>query len=95
MSSEIHIASLVIQIRPQRRQAIIAMLSQLPENEILTGEADNKLVFVFEASSAGALQETIDAINEMEGVLAANLVYHHHESPSSLAEEIDYAPHAT
>ncbi len=95
MSDEIHIASLVIQVQPRHRRQVMEMLARLPDNEIFSGEADSKLVFVFEAGSAAALQETIDAVRDLEGVLAANLVYHHHESASSLAEEMNYAPHAT
>ena len=95
MSDEIHIASLIIHARPGAGEGVGKSLALLPAAEVFSGESPDKLVLVFEAASSASLYDTIEHINNLDGVLAVNLVYHHHESPSSLAEEVNYVPHAT
>ena len=94
MSNETHIASAVIQVWPEKLQQITRWVADLPGTEIHTGAANNKFIAVFETGSTAEIQILTDRINQYDGVLTVNLVYHHHETPEELAEEIDYEIHS-
>jgi len=93
MNNETHIASAVIQVWPEKLQQITQWVAELPDTEIHTGAGDNKFIAVFETGSTAEIQILTDRINQYDGVLSVNLVYHHHETPEALAEEIDYEIH--
>ena len=84
MSKELHVTSLVVQVRPEQmsnvRQAILTM-----ENAELSVNDEVKLVVVLEGETQKGLMADIEAINGIEGVLSAAMVYHQ----SEVLEEVE------
>lgn len=95
MSDEIHIASAVVQVRPEHMHEVMSRVAAVPEAEVHSGSATSKFVVVLETASAGEIQSLTELMANWKGVLAVNLVYHHHETPEALAEEIIYDANAT
>lgn len=78
MSKELHVTSLVVQVKPEHmsnvRQAIMQM-----ENAELSVNDEVKLVVVLEGETQKGLLSDIESINHIEGVLSAAMVYHQSE----------------
>ena len=87
MSGLLHIASLVVQHRPERAAALDACLAALPGAEVALRDGGRSIVLC-EAESESALMAVVDALQALDGVYAVNLVHHHAESAASLDEEI-------
>lgn len=75
MTAAVHVSSLVVQVRPDRfdavRQAIESHGGEIPNSD-----RKGKLVVVIETGSVAEITRFTAAISEMDGVLSANLVYH-------------------
>jgi nitrate reductase NapAB chaperone NapD len=95
MTNEIHIAGVVVRVRPEQFSEVMARTAAWPEAEVHSGAATSKFVVVLEAASAAEIQSLTERMSSWQGVLAVNIVYHHHESPESLAEELIYDTNAT
>ncbi|UJF21094.1 chaperone NapD [Shewanella sp. OMA3-2] len=78
MSNELHVTSLIVQVRPDKmadvRQKIMAI-----KNAELSANNDVKLVVVIEGTSQRSLMDDISTINALPGVLSATMVYHQSE----------------
>jgi nitrate reductase NapD len=85
MPDTVHISSLVVHVRPDRSAALRTEIARLEGAEIHAGTEDGKLVVVLETSSESETMARIAAINEMQGIIAASLIYH----------EIDAEPEET
>ncbi|MCB8821107.1 chaperone NapD [Microvirga rosea] len=79
MSGECHISSLVIHSRPDRVSSIVDSLSLIEGAEIHGGMDTGKLIVTLETESESQVVERINAIQVLDGVLAATLVFHHFE----------------
>lgn len=95
MNGETHIVSLIVHVSPEHKAAVMAKANQLPRAECHSDDEAHKFVLVFEAESEAMLNRWFDEINSWEGVMSAQLCYHHCESYESLQEEIQYANHAS
>ena len=79
MTGECHISSLVIHSRPERVSSIVESLGLIEGAEI-HGVADTgKLIVTLETETESQVVERINAIQLLDGVLAATLVFHHFE----------------
>lgn len=87
MSGLLHIASLVLQHRPEAAADIEAALAQLPGIELALREG-GRSVLLCETENEGALMDRIDALNALPGVLGVNLVHHHAEDKDTLLQEL-------
>ena len=87
MTALLHIASVVVQARPDRLDAVRGLLAELG-GEVAGCDPAGKLAAVLEAPTDRALVDGIDRIQKLEGVVNALLVYHHAEPASSLEEVI-------
>lgn len=76
MTTETHIASLVLRCAPAQMAGLMAQLRDLPQTEIALHEA-GKLVLVMETDCETAIAETLTRLQLMDGVASAALVYHH------------------
>jgi nitrate reductase NapD len=76
MPDTVHISSLVVHVRPERRDALRAEIAALVGAEVHAGTEDGKLVVVLETESEAETVARIAAINEMQGTIAASLIYH-------------------
>jgi nitrate reductase NapD len=88
-SDDIHIASLVIYVRPEHRLDTIAFLDNIPSCTIYQEENKAALVVVLEVCNEQNINTTIDDLNAREGILSVNLVYHHCDSATTLNQEIN------
>ena len=79
MNSECHISSLVVHSRPDRVQAILETLRTIEGAEVHGGTDTGKLIVTLETDTESQVVERINAIQLLEGVLAATLVFHHFE----------------
>lgn len=88
MNSERHISSLLVHVRPERLQPLIAALRDRPGLEVYAQDPSGKLVLALETEQERYIVETMDRIQQQDGVLAVSMSYHHVESADSLAQEI-------
>ena len=79
MPEEIHISSLVVHSRPSQAAAVAARLREIPGVEIRGGVEAGKLVVTLETASESEVVERLNAMQLLDGVLAATLVFHHFE----------------
>ena len=79
MSGECHISSLVVHSRPDRVQSIIEGLGAIEGAEVHGGAETGKLIVTLETQTENQVVERINAIQLLDGVLAATLVFHHFE----------------
>ena len=79
MPEEIHVSSLVVHSRPWQATAVAARLREMPGVEIRGGIEAGKLVVTLETATEGEVVDRLNAIQLLDGVLAATLVFHHFE----------------
>ena len=82
MSRECHISSLVVHGLPDRIPYIARSIGFLDGAEIHGGEEAGKLIVTLETETESQVVERINAIQLLDGVLAATLVFHHFEPVS-------------
>lgn len=70
------IASIIVQARPERLEALEAEISALPGCEIHGRDPRGKLVVVTEAPDAGSLGTLLNTIQSLPDVYSAALVFH-------------------
>ena len=70
------IASVLVQARPDRLDAVEAAIAALAGCEIHARDAKGKLVVVIEAAHAGAVGTTLNTIALLPDVFSAALVFH-------------------
>jgi nitrate reductase NapD len=87
MSREVHITSLLIHVRPSGLEPLVAALQGLQGVEIHARDPAGKLVLVLETAHERHIVETIDFIEQQQGVLAVSMSYHHVERADLLAQE--------
>ena len=79
MPEEIHISSLVVHSRPSQATAVAARLREMTGVEVRGGVEAGKLVVTLETANESEVVERLNAIQVLDGVLAATLVFHHFE----------------
>lgn len=82
----VHIASLLIHIRPELLDAVKTNLRQLDGLELHQENPQGKLVVVLETTHERHILDRIDQINNLPGVLNAALVYHELLTPEGEPE---------
>lgn len=85
-----HIASVVVQHRPQAAAEIDCAVGKLEHCEVTASDATHRVV-VTEGDSEPALLQRLDALRDIDGVLAVSLIYHHAEPHDALMEELSDA----
>jgi nitrate reductase NapD len=79
MTTECHISSLVVHSRPDKVSAIVDSLASIEGAEVHGGADTGKLIVTLETQTESQVVERINAIQLLDGVLAATLVFHHFE----------------
>ena len=72
----VEIASILVQVRPERLNATAAAIETLPGAQIYSSDLKGKLVVVLEAADTGAIGTALNTISQMPQVLTAALVFH-------------------
>lgn len=70
------IASVLVQVRPERMDTIALAIERLPGSQIYSRSPQGKLVVVIEADNVGDIGAMLNAISSMPHVLSAALVFH-------------------
>ena len=73
-----HISSAVVMVVPGRVAEIVQAIARLEDTEICAQE-NGRIVVVMEAASVGELGGRLTAIGNLDGVIAANMVFEHVE----------------
>ena len=76
------ISSLVVHVRPYRARAVRDRLADLDGVEIHAATADGRLIVTVDQPDEPTATETLTAIDHMDGVLSAALVYSYFEDDS-------------
>ena len=84
--AEIHIASCVVQVRPERMHLARPQIESVIGGPIDASDANRKLVVVLEGPTTSALLEQMEKIRAIEGVLNIEMVYQHAEDESAMKE---------
>jgi nitrate reductase NapD len=79
MSVECHISSLVVHSHPNRVRSIIESIGLIEGAQVHGGMDTGKLIVTLETDTESQVVERINAIQLLDGVLAATLVFHHFE----------------
>jgi nitrate reductase NapD len=75
---EHHISSAVVRAIPSKLPDVLAQIAAIEGVEVVAAE-NGRIVLVLEGESSGVLGERLTAINLLEGVLAASMVFEHSE----------------
>lgn len=87
MHQEIYITSLIVQVYPSTISVVLETLADHNEVEIAHSETHTgKIIVIVESSSLAAIQQHIDQINNINGVVSTTMVYQHCESGCALDE---------
>jgi nitrate reductase NapD len=85
---QLHIASLVVHSTPGRVARVAAAIADVPGACVHAASANGKLVVTIETGSAEAMTACVGAIQHLDGVLSAALVYQCADSLDAMNEEI-------
>jgi nitrate reductase NapD len=75
----LHVAGLVVHARPESLDAVTAAIARLPRTAVHAVNPEGRLAIVLDADDAAGIAERHLAIGGLHGVMAASLVYEHHE----------------
>ncbi len=78
-----HIASAIVTVRPEHREAVSAALTALAGTEVYAA-AGTRIVVVMEAANAGGLAARLDQIAALPLVLAASMVFEQALEPETM-----------
>lgn len=81
-----NVCAVIVRARADEAPAVSRRLSKLPGVDVHGQDGQGKLVVTIEDSDAGRASDMLIRLHSVEGVLAASLVYHHHESMGSERE---------
>jgi len=88
VSEEVHISSLVVHATPKRVQNIEDVIAMMPGARVHGSSPNGKLVVTLDASSTDEMLSRINAIQRVDGVLSAALVYQCADTLDAMNEEI-------
>ncbi|CED72089.1 NapD protein [Aliivibrio wodanis] len=85
--NEVHISSLVVHVKPEFLEQTKEKILALPNTEIHGESEEGKLIVVLETENQGYITDSIDKINDFEGILNVALVFHQIEHFDSQCED--------
>ena len=85
--NEWHIASILVHLQPERRDAVHATVTAMPSVEV-HAEERGKMVVTVEGPQEGWIADRMTAIHLLDGVLSAVMVFHHVEPAEADAPQI-------
>jgi periplasmic nitrate reductase NapD len=78
-SSEAHVSSLVVHVRPEKAPAVRAEMARMPGVEVHAEEA-GKIIITLETDTEADIVARLNDISLLDGVMSATLVFHHFEA---------------
>ena len=88
MPEEVHISSLVVHATPKRLQSVEDVIATIPGARVHGSSSNGKLVVTIDASSTDEMLSRVNAIQRVEGVLSAALVYQCADTLESMNDEV-------
>lgn len=87
MEKDGYITSLIVRVNPLAMSGATKQIAADDEVDIVHSEqSTGKLIVIIESDSLAAIQQHIDRIHAIDGVLSASMVYQHSEPASALDE---------
>lgn len=83
-----HIAGVLVHTQPASLDAVRSAIAGMAGAEIHAASDAGKLVVTLEAPTSGAIAAHLTFLHQLEGVLAATLVYQHNEDACDMDTEI-------
>ena len=83
----LHISSAVVHVRPERTQSLAQLIGTMPTADVFYAER-GKIIVTLETAATTAITEQLNRIAQLDGVLAATLVYHEVTSLEALGETL-------
>lgn len=77
-----HISSFVILCLPEKRHAVMRAAAGLPGVEIYRCSDDGKIIALAEGGHENHIADTLQTLQDLPDVIAANMVYHGIEESS-------------
>jgi nitrate reductase NapD len=93
MSEELHVAGIVAHAYPEEVARVALAITRFAGAEVHATAPDGKLIITLEAPSAREIAAQIEALQRLEGVLSASLVYQHNEPLAAMMEEVSDEAH--
>jgi periplasmic nitrate reductase NapD len=88
VAEEVYISSLVVHAMPKRVQDIEELIATMPGARVHGSSSNGKLVVTLEASGTDEMLSRIYAIQRVDGVLSAALVYQCADTLEAMNEEV-------
>jgi len=82
-----NISGVLIRARPENCEKLKQQLEQVEGVEVHATTDDGKLVVTVEASADTTTADTVYKLQDMPGVIAASMIYHHFEDDTELEQE--------
>jgi nitrate reductase NapD len=92
-SDELHISSLLVQLRPEAMPALEAYVDTQAALEI-SARGEHRCVLLCETGHQREVMELIDAMLALPGVVNVSLIYHHAEPRAELEQPLHPPPGA-
>lgn len=86
---EVHISSLVVHSTPKRVASVEAAIAQMPDAQVHGTSPAGKIVVTLEAGGSREMLDKVSAIQLIDGVLSAALVYQFADSLESMQEMVN------
>lgn len=74
--NELHVASMIVLVRPENLDVVRERVSQIEDVEIFAEDPSGKLILVAEAKTSRSLSALTTEVETTKGVMSASLVYH-------------------
>ena len=93
MPDELHISSIIVQMRPELADDIAARVARVDGAELHQWVAPGKLIVTLETATTHEIMQKIELINDLPGVISTALVYHQWEPVNEAESETDHDTH--
>jgi nitrate reductase NapD len=93
MSEELHVAGIVVHAYPDQVERVARAITRLSGAQVHATAPDGKLIVTLEAPSAREIAAQLEALQRLEAVLSASLVYQHNEPLAAMMEEVSHETH--
>ena len=87
-AESVHIASLLVHVRPQSLVSVSQWFAEQSELEIHLADETGKLVVIIETRDHHQINPLIEAIKDQQGVLNVVMVYHEELSLADIDDEL-------
>jgi nitrate reductase NapD len=85
-----NISGVLVRARPENCEKLKQQLGKIEGVEVHATTDDGKLVVTVEASADRTAADKVYQLQDMPGVIAASMIYHHFEDDAELQQEARY-----